>query len=95
MEPASEAWEYKVVVLEADAEKQASYLQAHYPGVRYAMYSPQALVPLLNALGKEGWELASAEAVSMGANGDIGMTDGSRERWTNRYLCFFKRRTRA
>jgi hypothetical protein len=87
-------WEHLVLYLEADAEKQAAFLQKRWPGHQFPMYAAQSLMPKLDQYGDQGWELVSIQPVIVGDNGDILITDrrdawsGS---WTFTYLCVFKR----
>ena len=55
-------------------------------------FSPQTMIPRLNARGKEGWELIHMEPVAaVGQNDDIRFL-GSSNTWSNAYFCVFKRR---
>jgi hypothetical protein len=84
-----------MVTLMADAYQQLEYMQQRWPGQQFPPYSPSALIPQLDAIGREGWELVSIQPVIMGKNGDIaiGITGTSRgSAWTYQYLCTFKRR---
>ena len=67
-------------------------LQRYYPGQRAPIYAVQAILPRLNELGEQGWELVNMEPVVVGVNGDI---NPGREQWTNTYLCAFKRLKRS
>ncbi|HEY7349109.1 MAG TPA: hypothetical protein VH599_12420 [Ktedonobacterales bacterium] len=59
-------WEHLVVYLEADARQQASFLQEKWPGQKFPMYAAQALMPLLDDFGRQGWELVSIQPVIVG-----------------------------
>jgi hypothetical protein len=88
------AWEHLVLYLEADAEKQAAFLQQRWPGRHFPMYAAQSLMPKLDHYGEQGWELVSIQPVIVGDNGDIlitDRTDGWSGRWAFTYLCVFKR----
>ncbi len=87
-------WEHLVVYLEADARQHAAFLQQMWPGERFPKYAAQSLMPQLDYYGQQGWELVSIQPVIEGSNGDILITDrteGLAGRWTNTYLCVFKR----
>lgn len=95
MEPINDAWEHMIVTLLADATQQREYLQQRWPGQQFPPYSPQALIPQLDAIGREGWELVSIQPVIMGNNGDLAILGDppvGHSRWTYQYLCTFKRR---
>jgi hypothetical protein len=57
-----------------------------------ARYSPQRLIPALDAMGDEGWELVHMEPVVVGNNEDVLLLDNTGNRaWTHAYFCVFKR----
>jgi hypothetical protein len=93
-----EKWEYYTAILRAELKGTTSldYRQLRWassPGGGLARYSPLALIPELDELGRAGWELLSIQPVIAGDNEDIFI--GSRNSsgsWTNAYLCAFKRR---
>jgi len=96
---AAEQWEHLVVTMFADAKAQEEFLRRTWPGEKFGPWSPQALIPLLDRFGDEGWELVSLVPVFMGKKGDMLVTAegpvGVQRIWTNQYLCAFKRRKRA
>ena len=53
-------------------------------------YSPLALMPEMNALGKKGWELVHIQPVHVGSNEDV-LINAQDRNWTHSYLCVFKR----
>lgn len=87
-------WEYLTLYLQADAKAQLEELRKRFPQEHgFANFSPRALIPELDKLGDEGWELVSASPVEPGSNDDIhlfayGTYKGT---WTHTYLCIFKR----
>jgi hypothetical protein len=93
MDHPHERWEHLIVLLEANAEKQQTYLEQKWPGRQFPPYTPQALIPRLDYYGDQGWELVAMQPVIMGDNGDILITTDFRH-WSNQYLCTFKRRKR-
>ncbi|HEY7124695.1 MAG TPA: hypothetical protein VH540_12140 [Ktedonobacterales bacterium] len=85
------AWEHLVIYLTADAEQEMQFLQHKWPGTQFPKYAAQALMPKLDMLGAQGWELVSCEPVIVGMNGDIQIGNASMNHWTALYLCIFKR----
>ena len=52
------------------------------------------MIPELNTLGEQGWELVHMQPLErVGKTGDVRMGDGGN--WTNVYFCVFKRRRLA
>jgi hypothetical protein len=91
-------WEHLIAYLEADAQKQRTFLQQRWPGKQFPVSAAEALMPLLDGYGQEGWELVSMQPVIVGENGDILINDrrdGWTGRWTSTYLCAFKRPKRS
>ncbi len=86
-------WEYLTLTLEADAVREEDYLRKYRDWKdRIPDFAVEALMPRLNALGEQGWELVSLEPVMVGNRGDVLITDGSGSRsWTSKYLAVFKR----
>jgi hypothetical protein len=92
-----EQWEYWTEFVAADVEG---------PGVREYLerdladwqnpprYIPQAMIPYLNTLGQQGWEMVHMQPVSIGVNYDVMIHEGSSStrQWSNTYFCAFKRR---
>ncbi len=57
-------WEYLTVFLEADAVREEDYLRKYRDWKdRIPDFAVEALMPRLNALGEQGWELVSLEPV--------------------------------
>jgi hypothetical protein len=86
-------WEYLTVFLEADAEREADVLlQMRDWKNGIPNYAPEALIPRLNALGEQGWELVHMQPAYVGQKNDILVHDGSSTRvWTSKYFAVFKR----
>lgn len=88
-------WEYLTTLLQAESEKQLPWLQEHYPDIKkFAKYAYLALIPQMDKLGEEGWELVSCEPVKYGDNLDLMIAVnvyGQMNPWTYTYLCVFKR----
>ena len=88
-----EQWEYWPTYLEARATKKdiKQYLREKLPGIsRTPKFMVEAVMPQLNAMGEQGWELVHMEPVpALGKKGDV--LFGSRE-WSNVYFCVLKRR---
>ncbi len=66
-------------------------MQQFYPNDQTPKYAIQAVLPRLNTLGEQGWELVQMEPVRVGVNGDVMVSGGETRYWTNVYLCVFKR----
>ena len=88
-------WEYYTTFLTAEVNTQKRELIDMFPDIHAApKYDPRALIPELDSLGHDGWELVHMEPVIAGNNGDIcmGSTEQTSVRpWTNTYFCVFKR----
>ncbi len=93
-----EQWEYLPIHVEAEAKSKEikEYLKNQMPDKkRFPRYLSQAMMPELNKLGAEGWELVHMEPVAdVGKKGDNYFT-GTGSRWSNVYFCVFKRRKPA
>jgi hypothetical protein len=85
-------WDYFTTFIEANANTKElqAYLKQAMPDVKNPpRYSPQAMMPELNNLGEQGWELVHMEPVAaVGKKGDVRFDSG---RWSNMYFCVFKR----
>lgn len=91
----AERWEYWIATLVADADAEREYLEATWPDGRVAKCDAAALIPELNAYGREGWELASLHPVVFGRDASVIIAPwGLQGRFTNSYLCAFNRRVR-
>jgi len=88
-----EQWEYWPTYMEAKATKKdmREYLKSKVPDLkRPPKFMVEALMPKLNEMGEQGWELVHMEPVpALGSKGNV--LFGSRE-WSNVYFCVFKRR---
>jgi hypothetical protein len=86
-------WEYLTTFLQADARQEEDFLlrmRDWKSGI--PMYTPEAMIPRLNALGEQGWELVHMEPARVGNNADVLVQDSSSGRvWTSHYFCVFKR----
>jgi hypothetical protein len=87
-------WEYLTVFVKADARREDVFLREMRDwkdGI--PVYTPEALIPELNALGADGWELVHMQPVVVGDKRDVLVADsGSGGRsWANQYFCVFKR----
>lgn len=80
-------WEYWTGILHAQSERKT---KDTYESMPTARYSPQHMIPRLNALGDEGWELVHMEPVFTGNNEDVLIHDTMRN-WTSAYFCVLKR----
>lgn len=89
-----EQWEYLPTYLQAEARKKdiQEYLKRRFDLKRRPpRYMVESLMPELDRLGAEGWELVHMEPVAqVGSRGNV--LFGVRYRWSNVYFCVFKRR---
>ncbi len=91
-----EQWEYLPTYIQADAKKKdiREYLRDKLGVKKPARYMIESLMPELNRLGAEGWELVHMEPVpKLGGKGDV--LFGAGYRWSHVYFCVFKRRRNA
>lgn len=88
-------WEYFPTFIEANAGNKEikAFLKEEMPDMKNPpRYTPESMMPELNQLGEEGWELVHMEPVaSVGKKGDV-LFDGTGRQWSNVYFCVFKRR---
>jgi hypothetical protein len=87
-------WEYLTIFLKADAKREEDFLQERWDWKEgIPKFTPEALMPELDSLGDQGWELVHIQPVHKGDNADVLLQDagsGSRS-WSNAYFCLFKR----
>jgi len=90
-----EQWEYWPTFIEASAKdkEMKEFLRNSVPDLKKPpRYLAEAMMPKLNELGAQGWELVHMEPVAgLGDKGDVLFAGDSRE-WSNVYFCVFKRR---
>ena len=90
-----EQWEYLPTFIEANArdKETKAFLKENLPSSqRRQRYMPEAMMPQLNELGEQGWELIHMEPVAaVGNKGDV-LFENIGRRWSNVYFCVFKRR---
>lgn len=83
-------WEYFSTFLEADASNKAikQFIVETF-NTSAKRHSPEAMVPELNQMGTEGWELVHMEPVPrVGRKENVQF---NRHHWSNTYFCVFKR----
>lgn len=88
-----EKWEYLTTFLEAKANNRdvKNYIKETFDK-KAKKHSPEAMIPDLNKLGEEGWELITMEPVAdVGGKEDI-LIAGEGRKWTSTFFCVFKRR---
>jgi hypothetical protein len=91
-EPQNERWEHHVELITANAHYNMPFVQQFYPPqTPIPAFAIQAILPRLNGLGGQGWELVHMQPVRVGSNGDVDVESGG----THVYLCSFKRRIRS
>lgn len=86
-------WEHYLELFEADAKQQPEFIQQFYPSDSVPRYALQSILPRLNQLGEQGWEIVQIQPVMLGKNGDVLINGAMSEKWTRTYLCVFKRYT--
>lgn len=86
-------WEHYLELIEADAQTQPEFIQQFYPPNSIPRYALQSILPRLNVLGEQGWEVVQIQPVMLGKNGDVLINGAMSEKWTRTYLCVFKRYT--
>ena len=87
-------WEYLTTFIEADARREEDFLRQMRDWKEgMPPYAVEAVMPRMNALGEQGWELVHMQPVQVGGKGDVLIQDsGSGVRvWSAHYFCVFKR----
>jgi hypothetical protein len=88
-------WEYLTRFLYASMENEGAkaYARDKWPGWELRKYSPETMIPELDELGDDGWELVHMQPIgAVGTNRDVGFVAGEvTPRWSNSYFCVFKR----
>ena len=70
-----ERWEYHTTLLHADAEQRRDFLEGRWPDWRAPKYAAESMIPDLDQLGADGWELVHMEPVGgVGKHGDVSFT---------------------
>lgn len=85
-------WEYLTVLV--DSKVDTSQVRKDDLGRKTFQFNPIGLLPVLNPLGADGWELISAHPYSVGENDDV-LTHQAIKIFTHTYLCVFKRPVEA
>lgn len=89
----NEKWEYITTFVEAKVSSKdiRNFIKDTFDK-KPRKHSPEAMIPDLNKLGQEGWELITMEPVAdVGGKEDI-LIAGEGRKWTALYFCVFKRR---
>lgn len=88
-------WEYLPTFIEANAgdKETKAFLKEALPDLkRPPRYMPEAMMPRLDELGGQGWELVHMQPVrAVGRKRDV-LFESFGRRWSNVYFCVFKRR---
>lgn len=91
-----EQWEYLTTFVQADAKNKTAgeFLKRLRPEWKKPpQFTPEAMMPELDTLGAQGWELVHMEPVAkVGKKGNIFFAGGGGSNWSNTYFCVFKRR---
>lgn len=80
-------WEYWSGILWAEQKRKSKESDEQ----ALPIYAPQHLIPELNALGAEGWELVHMQPVYAGHNHDVLAFASDARLWTQAYFCVLKR----
>ncbi|MBI1282103.1 MAG: hypothetical protein GC179_28510 [Anaerolineaceae bacterium] len=92
-----ERWEYLTRFIKADVKSQGvlDFFKSYRPNWKNPpQFTPEAMMPELDDLGNQGWELVHMEPVArVGRKGDVLFTGGGE--WSNTYFCVLKRRKPA
>ena len=89
-----EHWEYLTTFVWAETSNEGAMglIQERWPWWKNVpKFTAEALIPMLNEYGKEGWELVSMEPVFVLRNGKVWFT-GYTGADANSYFCALKRR---
>lgn len=89
-------WEYLTKYIKADVKNDGvkDFLKSFRPNWKNPpAFTPEAMMPELDTLGDQGWELVHMEPVArVGKKGDVYFGAGE---WSNTYFCVFKRQKPA
>lgn len=88
-----DTFEYFTTTFAANSETSPPPVQDGVPLREHPKFSVYSLIPQLNTLGAQGWELVSIEPVQQGKKGDLRYADTAGGQWTYTYFAAFKRRT--
>ena len=90
-----EQWEYHTAIIWAHEDNPGAreYVVRHRPGEKVGKFSPVNLVPELDRLGKQGWELVTLQPIVMTADMAIMLSDSTPQA-SNVYFVAMKRRVR-
>ncbi len=87
-------WEYMTLFVTADIDNEnaGEFLKQRWPGwTKPPRYTPQTMIPFLNELGEQGWEIVHMEPVAdVGNNADV-YFNGEYSRYSHTYFCVMKR----
>jgi len=93
-----ERWEYLTKFIKADVKNAGvkEFFKSYRPDWKNPPpYTPETMMPELDNLGDQGWELVHMEPVAkVGGKGDV-LVNGDSSIWSNTYFCVLKRRKPA
>lgn len=84
-------WEYYTTILDANIDLSPVPLRDDIEFKEHPEFSVHSLIPQLDRLGRQGWELVSMDPVSVGKRGDVVLPVADSTKWGRSYLCAFKR----
>ncbi len=90
-----EKWEYLTGFVSAGINNPGAKEYIEQTGGNWknvAKFDPITLIPSLNRLGEQGWELVHMEPVAIGRNWDVAFYGGETGTWSNVYFYVLKRR---
>ena len=83
-------WEYLTIFVEARAtDKQIKQFIAENFDKKPRKHSPESMIPELNKLGQEGWEMIHIQPLARVGNKEDIQFDN--HNWSSTYFCVFKR----
>jgi hypothetical protein len=89
-------WEYLTRFMYANTGNEGAmeYYFDTFPGNKPKKYAPETMIPEMDELGNQGWELVHMQPIgAVGKNHDVGFIAGdAMPRWSNSYFCVFKRK---
>ncbi len=94
-----ERWEYTILFLTADPRAQQDFFDTYASGQKVFAWDIRALIPQLNDMGMQGWDLVTLFPATIASNGLVSTHHTNIEGVgnlpsPNTFLCTFKRRVR-
>lgn len=85
-----EQWEYLTMFVQANSSSATrEYVERRF-NRKPRRHSPESMIPALDELGAQGWELVNMQPVArVGRKEDVQLASSD---WSSQYFCVFKRR---